>query len=309
MKSILLTGSSGFIGKNLLELLKKDKIDVFTPSSKEFDLTKEVDVDRLYKQRDFNCVIHLAADVGGIKLIKANQGRIYYNNVMMNTLLMEKARINKINKYISLNTINCYPESNGILDENQIWNGFPNKETYSYGISKRMSLVQSLAFKDQYDFDSTNLIIDNTYGPHDNFDLNNSRVIPALIRKFHDALQNNKSSVEVWGTGNSVRQFLYVEDLVKIIKLFIDNDIENCILNISNGQKVSIRELVENISSILKFNGDIIYDSSKPEGASVRLMDNSKMKNTINYNSFDLINNGLKKTIEWYISTKKNENK
>jgi GDP-L-fucose synthase len=305
VKSILLTGSSGFIGNNLSKSLKKDNIDVFAPSSKEFDLTKELEVDRLFKQRDFNCVIHLAADVGGIKLIKANQGRIFYNNVMMNTLLMEKARKNNIKKYITLNTINCYPESNGILNENQIWNGFPNKSTYSYGISKRMSLVQSLAYKDQYDFDSINLIIDNTYGPYDNFDLNNSRVIPALIRKFNDAVKNNKSSVEVWGTGNSIRQFLYVEDLVKIIKLFIQNDIDNCILNISNGQQVSIKELVENISSIFKFSGEIIYDSSKPEGAPVRLMDNSRMKTTINYESFDMINEGLKKTIDWFISTDK----
>ena len=305
MKSILLTGSSGFIGNNLSKSLKKDKIDVFAPSSKEYDLTSEIEVDRLFKQRDFDCVIHLAADVGGIKLIKANQGRIFYNNVMMNTLLMEMARKNNVKKYIALNTINCYPESKGVLNENQIWNGFPNKSTYSYGISKRMSLVQSLAYKDQYNFDSINLIIDNTYGPYDNFDLNNSRVIPALIRKFNNAVQNNKSSVEVWGSGNSIRQFLYVEDLVKIIKLFIQNDIENCIINISNGQKVSIRELVENISSIFKFSGDIIYDSSKPEGASVRLMDNSKMKNTINYDSFDMINEGLKKTIDWFISTDK----
>lgn len=305
MKSILLTGSSGFIGNNLSKSLKKDKIDVFAPSSKEYDLTSEIEVDRLFKQRDFDCVIHLAADVGGIKLIKANQGRIFYNNVMMNTLLMEMARKNNVKKYIALNTINCYPESKGVLNENQIWNGFPNKSTFSYGISKRMSLVQSLAYKDQYNFDSINLIIDNTYGPYDNFDLNNSRVIPALIRKFNNAVQNNKSSVEVWGSGNSIRQFLYVEDLVKIIKLFIQNDIENCIINISNGQKVSIRELVENISSIFKFSGDIIYDSSKPEGASVRLMDNSKMKNTINYDSFDMINEGLKKTIDWFISTDK----
>ena len=305
MKSILLTGSSGFIGKNLSELLRKENIDVFSPSSKDFNLTKEKDVDRLYKQRDFNCVLHLAADVGGIKMIKANQGRIYYNNIMMNTLLMEKARVNKIKKFISLNTINCYPENDGILNENQIWNGFPNKETYAYGISKRMSIVQSLAYNDQYDFDSINLILDNTYGPHDNFDIENSRVIPALIQKFHEAVQNNKPSVEVWGTGKSIRQFLYVGDLVKIIKLFIDNDIKNCILNISNGQKVSIRDLVENIASILEFQGDIIYNSSKPEGASVRLMDNLKMKETINYSDFELINSGLKKTIKWYVSNLK----
>jgi GDP-L-fucose synthase len=305
VSTILLTGASGFIGNNLSKSLKKDNIDLFAPSSKEFNLTKESEVDRLFKQRDFNCVIHLAADVGGIKLIKANQGRIFYNNVMMNTLLMEKARINNVKKYISLNTINCYPESKGVLNENQIWNGFPNKSTFSYGISKRMSLVQSLAYKDQYDFDSINLIIDNTYGPYDNFDLNSSRVIPALIHKFNDAVKNNKPSVEVWGTGNSIRQFLYVEDLVNIIKLFTQNDIENCILNISNGQQVSIRELVENISSIFKFSGDVIYNSSKPEGASVRLMDNSKMKNKINYDSFYMINEGLKKTIDWFLSTEK----
>lgn len=302
MKSILLTGSSGFIGKNLSESLKKDNIDVFSPTSKDFDLTKEIDVDRLFRQRDFYCVIHLAADVGGIKMIKSNHGRIYYNNVMMNTILMEKARLNNVKKFLTLNTINCYPEDDGVLNENQIWDGFPNKDTFSYGISKRMSLVQSLAYKNQYNFDSINLIIDNTYGPYDNFDPNNSRVIPALIRKFHDAVQNNKPSVEVWGSGNSVRQFLYVGDLVNIIKLFLNNENQSCILNISNAEKVSIRDLVENISSILKFKGDIIYDTSKPEGAAVRLMDNSKMKKIIDFKNFNLINQGLTKTINWYIS-------
>ena len=305
MKSVLLTGSSGFIGKNLLKLLINNNFDIFTPSSEEFNLTKEDDVDEVFKHKKFDSVIHLAADVGGIKMIKANHGRIFYNNVMMNTLLMEKSRVYNIKKFICLNTINCYPENNKILNEDQIWDGFPNSDTFSYGIAKRTILAQSLASKEQYNFDSINLIIDNTYGPFDNFNLKDSRVIPALINKFYDAVQNNIPIVDVWGSGKSIRQFLYVEDLAEIIKSVLISDISNDTINISNAQSVSIKNLADNISSIFNYNGEINYDSSKPEGAAARLMDNKRMKKIIKFDNFNFINEGLKKTIDWYISTKK----
>ena len=302
MKTILITGSSGFIGKNLIKSLIENKFDIFTPSSSDFDLTKEKDVDKLFKLKEFHSVIHLAADVGGIKMIRANHGRIFYNNVMMNTLLMEKSRINNVKKFISLNTINCYPENDKTLNETQIWDGFPNAETFSYGIAKRTILAQSLAYKEQYDFNSINLIIDNTYGPFDNFDLKNSRVIPALINKIYDAVQNNKPVVDVWGSGKSIRQFLYVGDLIEIIKLILINDLNNDTINISNGETVSIKNLVENISSILNYKGKINYDTTKPEGAAARLMENKRMNEVLKYDNFDFINEGLKKTIDWYIS-------
>ena len=308
MNSVLLTGSSGFIGRNLLKLLLNNNFDVFTPSSKEYDLTKENDVERIFKYKKFDSVIHLAADVGGIKMIKSNHGRIFYNNVMMNTLIMEKSRAYGIKKFICLNTINCYPENNKILNEDHIWNGFPNKDTFSYGIAKRTILAQALCYKEQYNFDSINLIIDNTYGPYDNFDLNNSRVIPALINKFYNAVQNNISVVDVWGSGKSIRQFLYVEDLAEIIKSVLVSDVSNDIINISNAQSISIKNLAENISRILCYKGNINFDSSKPEGAVARLMDNKKMKDIIKFNNFNLINEGLQKTIDWYTSIK-NEKK
>ena len=305
MKSVLITGSSGFIGRNLLKLLLNNNFDIFSPSSKDYDLTKEDDVERIFKYKKFDSVIHLAADVGGIKMINENHGRVFYNNVMMNTLLMEKSRVYNIKKFICLNTINCYPENNKILNEDQIWEGFPNTDTFSYGIAKRTLLAQSLAYKDQYNFDSINLIIDNTYGPFDNFNLNDSRVIPALINKFYNAVQNNIPFVNVWGSGKSIRQFLYIEDLVEIIKLVLISDISNDTINISNAQSVSIKNLVDNISSIFNYNGEINYESSKPEGAATRLMDNRRMKEIIKFDNFNLIYEGLKKTIDWYISTKK----
>ena len=305
MKSVLITGSSGFIGRNLLKLLLNNNFDIFSPSSKDYDLTKEDDVERIFKYKKFDFVIHLAADVGGIKMINENHGRVFYNNVMMNTLLMEKSRVYNIKKFICLNTINCYPENNKILNEDQIWEGFPNTDTFSYGIAKRTLLAQSLAYKDQYNFDSINLIIDNTYGPFDNFNLNDSRVIPALINKFYNAVQNNIPFVNVWGSGKSIRQFLYIEDLVEIIKLVLISDISNDTINISNAQSVSIKNLVDNISSIFNYNGEINYESSKPEGAATRLMDNRRMKEIIKFDNFNLIYEGLKKTIDWYISTKK----
>ena len=163
-------------------------------------------------------------------------------------------------------------------------------------------MAQSLAYKEQYDFNSINLIIDNTYGPFDNFDLKNSRVIPALINKIYDAVQNNKPVVDVWGSGKSIRQFLYVGDLIEIIKLILINGLNNDTINISNGETVSIKNLVENISSILNYKGKINYDTTKPEGAAARLMENKRMNEVLKYDNFDFINEGLKKTIDWYIS-------
>ena len=189
---ILITGSSGFIGNNLVEYLKYFNYNLILINSNDFNLTKEKDVNEIFKtHKEISCIINLAADVGGIKEIKDNHGRIFFNNVMINTLLLEYARIYGVKKFINLNTINAYPESDDLLIESNIWNGFPNKDIFSYGISKRISLVQSLAYYLQYDFSSINLIIDNTYGPYDNFNPNESRVIPALIHKFYSAKKKN----------------------------------------------------------------------------------------------------------------------
>lgn len=301
-KKILVTGSNGFIGKNLISLLSDKQFDIFAPSSSDFNLTKESDVDQLFEQYQFDSVVHLAADVGGIKMIRSNPGRIFYNNLIMNTLLMEKARVHGIKKFISLNTINSYPEKDTNFKEDQIWEGLPNKDVFSYGISKRMMLAQARTYKEQYDFDSVNLIVDNTYGPHDNYDPVNSRVIPALIYKFHKAIKNNEDQVEVWGTGKSLRQFLYVKDLVRIIYQSLVEDIGYNVMNISNGETVTIRQIVEKISSILNYKGQIVYDTSKPEGAAVRIMDNSKMKSLVNLDKMHLIEQGLSKTIDWYLA-------
>ena len=302
MKSVLLTGSSGFIGKNLLKTLVKDKFNVHAYSSKNLDLTNENDVDLIFKNQQFDCVIHLAADVGGIEYIKSNQGKILYNNLMMNTILMEKSRIYDVKKFISLNTINSYPESNKALKENQVWDGSPNPDIFSYGISKRILLAQSRAYRLQYDFKSYNLIIDNTYGPDDNFNPKVSRVIPALISKFNDAVSKNSPFVNIWGSGKSIRQFLYVEDLVEIIKYVVKNDVKYETINISNGETLKISDLVNHISDLFKFKGQIKYDISMPEGAAKRLMDNSRMIESINYTDFHFIKDGLSKTVNWFIN-------
>ena len=222
---------------------------------------------------------------------------------MINTLLLEYARKHKVKKFINLNTINAYPESDDLLKESNIWNGFPNRDIFSYGISKRVSLAQSLAYFLQYDFSSINLILDNTYGPYDNFNPNDSRVIPALIHKFYSAKKKKIKDVNVWGSGNSIRQFLYVKDLVKIIYLFITNNYEkNIIINISNGKSITIKELALKIATQINYSGKIIFDNHKPEGSNIRIMDNSLMKDFINFNSFTSIDKGLKETISWYKS-------
>ena len=299
---ILITGSSGFIGKNLIKYLKQFDLDIIEIRSSDFNLSKEKDIINLFKKfKNISCIINLAADVGGISEIKKNHGRIIYNNVMINTLLLENARKNNVKKFINLNTINAYADSKFKLKESELWNGFPNNDIFSYGISKRLAIAQSLAYSIQFWFNTITLVVDNTYGPYDNFNPKDSRVIPALISKFYNAKINNEKVVEVWGSGRSVRQFLFVKDLIKIIYSLLDNNINtNLVLNISNGENISIKDLSYKISSILNFKGKIEFNSNKPEGSKLRIMDNSLMKKSIDFKSFTSIDNGLKETIMWY---------
>ena len=301
MKSILITGSTGFIGKNLISSLDINKYDLILPKSNDLDLTKESSLNKLFESKRVDIVINLAADVGGINYIKKNHGKIFYNNALINLHLLEYSRKNKVKKYINLNTINCYPNTELNLTEDIIWDGFPNKDVYSYSLSKRISLAQSLAYKDQYNFDSLNLIIDNTYGPYDNFNLIEARVIPALIVKFQNAIQNKKNSVEIWGTGNSERQFLFVEDLVRIIKYLAENNnFNHGIFNLSSGETITIKLLSEKIAKMMNYNGHLSFNKNMPEGTKRRILDSSSFYKLIPNFSFTTLDDGIFKTIEWY---------
>ena len=297
---ILVTGSNGFIGKNILPPLVSKGYDIFCPQRQDYDLVNEADVNRLFENHNFDTVIHLAADVGGIQRIKNFPGEVFFNNVLLNTLIMEYSRRNSVSKFIALNTINSYPELDKVLVEDDYWSGRPNKDIFSYGMSKRLAIAQSEVYYNQYQFNSINLILDNTYGPYDDFDGPFARVIPSLINKFFKAKSENLSSVSVWGSGQSRRQFFYVEDLVKIVLDIVENNHKNFTINVSSGETVTISDLAHLISKSINYDGKIIFDKSMPEGNKIRVMSNEKLLSKFGKSKFHKLEEGIKKTVDWY---------
>ena len=300
-RRVLVTGGAGFLGKSLVPKLRELGANIFVPRSKEFDLRKEKDVDSVFNKFKPQIVIHLAADLGGIGYLRSNPGKVYFNNVMMNTLLMEKAMRHNVDKFVGINTINCYPENAKMpLKENYLWNGKPEKNVASYGLSKRMMIFQSEVYREQYNLNSINLILDNIYGPFDNFDLVTSRVIPAIIRKCIEAKEKNKDHIVVWGTGKATREFLYVEDATEGIILATEKYNKPEPVNLGSGFEISIKELVELIAEIAGFKGVIRWDTSKPDGQPKRCLDVSKAKKEFGFEAKVDFREGLEKTIEWY---------
>jgi GDP-L-fucose synthase len=302
-KRVLVTGGAGFLGKTLVPKLEELGAIISVPRSKEYDLTKEENVDMIFHDFYAEVVIHLAADLGGIGYLKSNPGKVYYNNVMMNTLLMEKARQHNVAKFVGINTINCYPEKAKMpLKETYLWTGKPEKNVASYGISKRMMIFQSERYRVQYDFNSMNLILDNFFGPFDNFDLDTSRVIPALIRKCSDAKEKNKDFIVVWGTGKASREFLYVEDAARGIILATEKYNNPEPVNIGAGYEIKIKDLVDLIAELTGFDGEIKWDTTKPDGQPRRCLDVSRAKEEFGFEAKVDLREGLGKTVGWYKS-------
>ncbi|CEG13856.1 NAD-dependent epimerase/dehydratase [groundwater metagenome] len=300
-KKVLLTGGSGFLGKNLLPRLNELIEEIFVPRSSEFDLRKEKHIDALFNKFKPDIVIHLAADVGGIGYLMSNSGKIYFNNIMMNTLLIEKAMRYKVDKFVGINTVNCYPENAEIpTKESYLWGGKPEKNVASYSMAKRMMIFQSEVYSEQYGFNSINLILDNIYGPFDNFDLNTSRVIPALIRKCINAIENDEKEIICWGDGSPKREFLYVEDAAEGILLATEKYNKTDPINLGAGFEISIKDIVKLIINLTGFEGDIIWDTSKPNGQSRRCLDVSRAKKEFGFEAKIPLEEGLKKTITWY---------
>jgi len=300
-KRVLVTGGAGFIGKTLVPKLEGLGSSIFVPRSKVFDLTKEKDVENVFNEFKPDIVIHLAADSGGIGYLKSNPGKVYFNNVMMNTLLMEASRQYGLGKFVTINSVNCYPENAKIpLKESFLWGGRPEKSVSGYGLSKRMVIYQSEAYRVQYNFNSVNLILDNVYGPSDNFNLSSARVIPALIRKCIEARDNSADNIVVWGTGTPKRSFLFVEDAVNGIILATEMYKGVDPVNIGSILEISIHDLTELIAEMVGYNGRIIWDSAKPDGQSRRCLDVSKAKKEFGFDAKIDLRDGLMKTIEWY---------
>lgn len=301
-KRVIVTGGGGFLGRYVVSLLKKRGCqDIFIPRSKDYDLTKEINIQRLYKDFPCDIVIHLAAVVGGIGGNMENPGKYFYDNLIMGAMMMEYGRINRISKFVAIGTICSYPKFTPVpFKEEDLWNGYPEETNAPYGLAKKMMLVQSQAYRKQYGFNSIFLLPVNLYGPYDNFNPKSSHVIPAIIKKCFDAIKHNKKEIIVWGTGNATREFLYVEDCAEGILQATEYYNESEPVNLGSGMSLSIKDLVSLIVTLTGFKGEIIYDPTKPDGQPQRKLDTTRAKEAFGFKAKMDFEMGLRKTIEWY---------
>ena len=299
-KTVLVTGSKGFLGSFLVkELEKLCPKKIITPSSKELDLRDNSNCKKAVL--DVDIVFHLAAHVGGIGLNKERPGDLFYDNLMMGTQLLHEAKNASVQKFIALGTVCSYPKFSQIpFLESSIWDGYPEETNAPYGLAKKMMLVQSQAYREQYNFKSIVVIPTNLYGPNDNFDPSSSHVIPALISKIDNAKKNNSKSITLWGDGTPTRDFLYVEDASRGIILSADKYDDPLPINLSSEEEISIKQLAEIISDLMKFDGKITWDTSKPNGQPRRCVSNKRAEEKLNFKPEISLKEGLRRTIECY---------
>lgn len=301
-KRITITGGKGFLGNHLIRNLENRGCRNITIADlPEYNLTILSDVQRMYEQTKPDIVIHLAAKVGGIGFNKEKPAELFYDNLIMGTQLIHEAYLRKIEKFVALGTICAYPKLTPVpFKEENLWNGYPEETNAPYGLAKKMMLVQSQAYRQQYGFNSIFLLPVNLYGPGDNFDPRSSHVIPALIKKCIDAIDNSSDRIEVWGTGQATREFFYVEDAAEAISLATEFYNKSDPVNIGAGFEISIRELTELIVQITGFKGNIIWDKTKPDGQPRRMLDCSLAAAEFGFKAKTDFASGLAKTIEWY---------
>lgn len=301
-KRITVTGGAGFLGRRVVRKLRERGCQsIFVPRSKDYNLVDNEAVKRLYQDSKPDIVIHLAAKVGGIGANRENPGKFFYENSIMGIQMMEQGRLFGIEKFVAIGTICAYPKFTPVpFKEEDLWNGYPEETNAPYGLAKKMLLVQSQAYRQQYDFNSVYLLQVNLYGPGDNFDTKSSHVIPALIKKCLDAIENNEGEVVVWGTGKPTREFLYVEDAAEGIILATEKYNKPDPVNLGSGFEISIKDLVGLIAKLTGFNGRIIWDTSKPDGQPRRHLDISKAEKEFGFKAQTDFEEGLRKTIQWY---------
>ena len=279
-KRVTVTGGAGFLGRFVTEMLKAyDDVEIFVPRSRDYNLIEKDDINRMLDDSEPDLVIHLAAVVGGIGHNQKNPGKFFYDNLMMGVQLIEQSRLRGVKKFVATGTVCAYPKFTPVpFKEDDIWNGYPEETNAPYGLAKKMMLVQSQAYREQYGFNSIFVLPANLYGPGDNFDLETSHVIPALIRKCVEARRSGAGFIEVWGSGSASREFLYGEDcaegIVKAAALYNESDP----VNLGNGREVVIKDLVEMIVGLTGFEGEIRWQSNKPDGQPRRQIDTTRLR-------------------------------
>jgi GDP-L-fucose synthase len=308
-KQILVTGGAGFLGSFLIEKLKERGVreqNIRIARSKDMDLRRWENCVKAVK--DMDIVVHLAARVGGIGYNQAYPASLFYDNAIMGIQMMEAARQEAVEKFVAIGTVCAYPKFTRVpFKEEDLWNGYPEETNAPYGLAKKMLLVQSQAYRRQYGFNAIFLLPVNLYGPGDNFDLESSHVIPALIRKFTEAVRDNRREVEVWGTGEVSREFLYVEDAAEGIALATERYNKPEPVNIGAGFEIKIKDLVKLIAELTGFKGEIRWDASKPDGQPRRRLDTSKAKKEFGFEAKIEFREGLRRTIEWYERLRKGD--
>jgi GDP-L-fucose synthase len=301
---IVVTGGAGFLGRQVCAQLRQAGVpesSILVPRSRDYDLTSEAAVARMYADMRPTVVIHLAAQVGGIGANRENPGRFFYVNMAMGLHLIEHARRNNLRKFVQVGTICAYPKFTPVpFREEELWNGYPEETNAPYGVAKKALLVMLQSYRQQYGLSGIYLLPVNLYGPCDNFDLASSHVIPALIRKFVEAKDAGRRQVEVWGTGKASREFLYVDDCARAIVMAAEKYDGPEPANVGAGFEITIRDLTEKIRLLTGFEGELVWDGSKPDGQPRRCLDTSRAQKLFGFKAQVGFDEGLRRTIEWF---------
>jgi GDP-L-fucose synthase len=300
-KRVLVTGASGFVGRNLVPMLAGTGAELSVPDRASYDLLEQARVRQLIADVRPEIVLHLAALSGGILANKAYPADFCYQNLAINTNVLHESWQGGVAKFVTLIGGCSYPaDAPNPIREEDMWNGYPQPESAPYSLAKRMSIVMAEAYRRQHGFDAVVLVPGNLYGPHDNFDLNNSHVIPATIRKFYEAARRGDSEIVAWGTGAPVRDFIYVRDACEVILLAAETHSGAEIINLSSGVPTTIRELVEAVAELTGFRGEVRWDASKPDGQMYKGFDVTRMQERLGYRCPTTLRQGLAETIEWF---------
>lgn len=301
-KRITITGGKGFLGKHLIrKFQERDFRNIAIADLPDYNLVSPEDVKKLYDETRPDIVVHLAAKVGGIGFNQENPASLFYDNLMMGVQLIHEGYLRRIEKFVAIGTICAYPKFTPVpFKEENLWNGYPEETNAPYGLAKKMMLVQSQAYRQQYGFNSIFLLPVNLYGPGDNFDPRSSHVIPALIKKCADAIENHAEEITVWGTGQATREFFFVEDAAEAIVLATESYNKSEPVNIGPGFEISIKDLVALIAELTDFKGKITWDPTKPDGQPRRMLDTTRAFQEFGFKAKTGFREGLKKTIDWY---------